>query len=97
MLVLRGEAAEPFSISIAVGQCDDAYRPDRMAENGMTNSGKPWLTSPALTQILSGVATGFTLHEQLPSYENLACSNSLSVIAAVSECFTSRSKIMLFQ
>ena len=68
-----------------------------MAENGTTNSGKPWLTSPALTQILSGVATGFTLHKQLPSYENLACSNSLSVIPAVSEALQNRSKIMLLR
>jgi hypothetical protein len=30
-----------------------------MSENGTMNSGKPWLTSPALTQILSGV-TGLT-------------------------------------
>ena len=48
-------------------------------------------------KILSGVATGFTLHKQLPSYENLACSNSLPVIAAVSECFTEPLKITLFQ
>ena len=90
-------AAEPFSISIAVEQCDDAYRADRMAENGITNSGKPWLTSPALTQILSGVATGFTLHKQLPSYEKFECSDSLPVIAQCRSALQNRSKIMLFQ
>jgi hypothetical protein len=48
-------------------------------------------------KILSEVTTGFTLHKQRPSYENFACSNSLLVIVAVSECFTEPLKITLFQ
>jgi len=48
-------------------------------------------------QILSGMATGFDLHKQLESYEDLVASNFLVQIDAVSECLTKRSKITLLQ
>jgi len=48
-------------------------------------------------QILSNRATGFALHKQLESYEDLASSNLLPDIEVVSECLTKRSKITLVQ
>jgi len=44
-----------------------------------------------------GMATGFDLHKQLESYEDLVASNFLVQIDAVSECLTKRSKITLLQ
>ena len=49
-----------------------------------------------VSQILSGVATGFALHKQLPSYEDLACSNSLPVIAHSVGVLYKSLKITLF-
>lgn len=48
-------------------------------------------------QILSGMATGFALHKQLESYEDVVASNFLPRVDAVSECLTKRSKITVLQ
>ena len=41
----------------------------------------PFLLVLCLNQILSDMATGFFLHKQLQSYEELAFSNSLLIMA----------------